>query len=210
MKKKITNLSSERLVAFSDGVIAIIITLMILSIRFPDMPKDASSSEIWQQLSTMLPSIAAYIVSFFALGVFWANHHQFFHLTKFADRNLLWLNLNLLFWLSLIPLPTAFLADHYDKPEATTLYGSIMFLCNAFFGVMFYYANRNNLFLDKFNKKRVIQITRMIFWSCVLWLVSIIIGYISVYISYVLYLVIALMFFLPQNIELEDDEQETK
>src|ERR1700741_533792 len=136
MIKTIQYLSKERIVAFSDGVIAIIITLMILDIHFPDIALDLSSSEIWIQLSGMLPQIIAYSVSFYGLGIFWINHHHFFHMIKHSDRNLLWLNLNLLFWLSLIPLPTSYLANHYDSPIATTLYGTVMLISHSSFGLL--------------------------------------------------------------------------
>jgi uncharacterized membrane protein len=210
MIKTVQYLSKERIVAFSDGVIAIIITLMILDIHFPKIAEVSTSNETWLALSNMIPSLIAYLVSFYGLGIFWINHHNFFHMVKHSDRNLLWLNLNLLFWLSLIPLPTSYLANHYASPIATTLYGTVMFMCHASFGMLFSYASRNQLVMDKYNKKRIKQIIRMIIISCVLWLTSVAVGFISTYFSYGLTLLIALLYFLPQNIEIEEEKEEQK
>jgi uncharacterized membrane protein len=208
MIKTVQFLSKERIVAFSDGVIAIIITLMILDIHLPVIAKGSASHEVWMQLSTMLPSVIAYMISFYGLGVFWVNHHHFFHMVKHSDRNLLWLNLNLLFWLSIIPLPTSYLAVHYNEPEATTLYGSVMFMGHASFGLLFSYASKMDLILEKYSKRRIKQIIQKIILSCALWLTSIALGYISTYISFGLVLLIALLYFLPQNLELEEGQSE--
>ncbi len=205
MKHREIKLSGDRMATFSDGVFAIIITLMVLGIQMPNVAKNATSEEVWKQLSTMMPSLIAYGISFFSLAIFWANHHNFFHMLKHVDRSLMWLNMITLFWLSLLPLPTAFMAKHFDKPESTILFGLCMFLCNGFFGLLFYYAVKSKLIIDKLNKRLTKQIIKMIVISCVLWLVSAAVGYISVYISYGIYLLIGTLFFLPQNVEVEEE-----
>lgn len=207
MIKTVQYLSKERIIGFSDGVIAIIITLMILDIHFPPIPEDGLPSDKWTLLSGMLPQIIAYAVSFYGLGIFWINHHHFFHMIKHSDRNFLWLNLNLLFWLSLIPLPTAYLADHYDSAIATTLYGSVMLISHSSFGLLVLYASKKNLTLDNYNQASIKRILRTIVISCILWLTAIAAGYLSTYISYGIILMIAIAYFLPQNIELHDDAQ---
>lgn len=205
MIKTVQYLSKERIVGFSDGVIAIIITLMILDIHFPPITNNSGSSETWTLLSGMLPQIIAYAVSFYGLGIFWINHHHFFHMIKHSDRNLLWLNLNLLFWLSLIPLPTAYLADHYDSPIATTLYGSVMLISHSGFGLLVFYASKKNLILDNYSKDAIKRILRMIIISCILWIVAIAVGYFSTYISFGIILLIAIFYVLPQNLELQEE-----
>ncbi len=210
MIKTIQYLSKERIVAFSDGVIAIIITLMILDIHFPTIASESGSDKIWLQLSGMLPQIIAYSVSFYGLGIFWINHHNFFHMIKHSDRNFLWLNLNLLFWLSLIPLPTSYLANHYDSPIATTLYGTVMLISHASFGFLVLYASKKNLTLDNYNQASIRRILRTIIISCILWLTAIAVGYLSTYISYAIILMIAVAYFLPQNLELHHDPKENE
>lgn len=208
MVKTVQYLSRERIVAFSDGVIAIIITLMILDIHFPHISHETASNEVWVALSNMFPQIIAYAVSFYGLGIFWINHHHFFHMIKHSDRNLLWLNLNLLFWLSLIPLPTSYLAEHYDSAIATTLYGSVMLISHSSFGLLVFYASKKNLIVDNHSKDAIKRILRMIIISCILWLTAIAVGYFSTYISYGIILLIAVFYFLPQNLQLDEDAKE--
>lgn len=205
MIKTVKYLNKERVVAFSDGVIAIIITLMVLEIHLPHISNDLTSNEIWTELSTMIPSLLAYMASFYGLGIFWSNHHHFFYMLKHTDITLIWLNLNFLFWLSLIPLPTAFLAEHYDKAEATTIYGGMMLMSHFSIGLIVLYASRKNLILDNYNKKAIKKILIMIFASCALWITAIIVGYYSTYISYIIILIIAIAYALPKNLELHDD-----
>src|SRR5690349_6850966 len=127
MAEKHIPLSVNRLLSFSDGVIAIIITIMIFEIKAPAVDESAPSIEVWRGWLHLAPSLIAYALSFVMLGVLWVNHHQFFHQLKNIDRKLLWYNLHLLFWMCIIPVPTAFLGLHFHKPEATALYGFTMF-----------------------------------------------------------------------------------
>src|SRR4051812_6247692 len=131
MAEKHIPLSIHRLESFSDGVIAIVITLMIFSVKVPAISDNATNSQIWASLLTMGPSLVAYLLSFVMLGVLWVNHHQFFHQLKNIDRRLLWYNLHLLFWMCILPIPTSFLGSHFQWPEATALYGFTMMM-NAF------------------------------------------------------------------------------
>src|SRR6187431_1272766 len=107
MKKERLKIKTERIEFFSDAVIAIIITLMVLEIRLPEIEDDESSAEIFHQLKEILPNIFAFMISFAVLGVYWVNHHQFFKAIEYSDWKLLWYNLHFLFWCSLIPLSTA-------------------------------------------------------------------------------------------------------
>jgi uncharacterized membrane protein len=206
MKKYQLKLKADRVATFSDGVFAIIITLMILNIHVPHLGEIVSSKEIWKSLFSLLPSLIAYGVSFFSLAIFWMNHHNFFHMLKHIDSTLLWINMILLFVLSLIPLPTTFISEQFDKPEATLIYGFVMFVCNLVFGIMYYYAMIWDLLIENVNKQRLKLIAKQIIWSCSLWIFSMFIGYISVYLSYATYLIIMLIFVYPQNIELVEGE----
>ena len=97
-------MSKGRLEAFSDGVIAIIITIMVLELR----PPEGSSFE---DLTTLVPTFVAYVLSFGLLGTYWANHHHLLQTAKTVDGRVLWTNLHLLFWLSLFPFGTAWVGD---------------------------------------------------------------------------------------------------
>lgn len=193
-----SNFSSGRIEAFSDGVIAIIITLMILEIKLPDLHKVDNHSNLWLALKPMLPHLLAYLLSFIMLGIYWVNHHNFFHKIQYADRRLLWLNLNLLFWFSLIPIPTQLMGDLPTNPESCVIYGLVQFICSASFTYMGVYANKKELFTGKVPaevRKRNMARNRL---SLLLYLLAMGLSYVSVYISYAIFAYIAAMFFMPK------------
>ncbi len=196
-------LSKVRLEAFSDGVIAIIITLIILDVKVPKFDNSTSSAETWRHLSLMLPNLMSYILSFVALGIYWVNHHNFLHIIKHTDSKFLWYNLHLLFWLSLIPMPTAFLAAHPCKPEATAMYGLIMVTCAAAFTLMSRYSENNGLFIEHLSARVLKKVARMNVFGIALYFISIFAGYLSVYISYGIFVLIPALYFLPHKIEFE-------
>ena len=127
---------TERIAAFSDGVIAIIITIMVLELKLPDT---AAKGDIWANfLSPLAPKIAVYALSFLIVGAMWINHHQLLAVVKRPTPLLMWLNLLLLFLLSLIPLATGFLGEHPLLARAIMFYAVNMALCSAAFGLLRY------------------------------------------------------------------------
>ena len=111
-------MSPRRLEAFSDGVFAIIITIMVLELRPPDAPRLAS-------LIALRPVFLSYLLSFTILGIYWNNHHPLIHVTTRVDGVILWANLHLLFWLSLFPFVTAWMGQHFG-PVPAAVYGVVM------------------------------------------------------------------------------------
>ena len=114
---------TTRLEAFSDGVIAILITIMVLELRVPD-------GADWAALRTVGPTLSAYILSFVYLGIYWNNHHHLFHVVDEVSGGILWANLHLLFWLSLVPFVTNWMGEHGHSPLPTAMYGVVL-LCAA-------------------------------------------------------------------------------
>src|SRR2546421_9992953 len=112
-------MSKGRLEAFSDGVIAILITIMVLELRVPH-------GADWMALRPLVPVFLAYVLSFVVLGIYWNNHHHMLHATDRINGKVLWANLHLLFWLSLIPAVTAWLGDAGSRPVPTAVYGSVL------------------------------------------------------------------------------------
>jgi TMEM175 potassium channel family protein len=110
-----------RLEAFSDGVIAILITIMVLELKIPE----GSGLEA---LRAAVPAFLAYVLSFFVLGIYWNNHHHMLHATDAVNGAILWANLHLLFWLSLIPAVTAWLGETRSAPVPTAVYGVVLVL----------------------------------------------------------------------------------
>jgi uncharacterized membrane protein len=109
-----------RLEAFSDGVIAIIITIMVLEIRIPeDGPSIDALRHVW-------PIVASYLVSFVFVGIYWNNHHHLLHAAQKVSAGIMWANLHLLFWLSLIPVVTGWVGHHPEAAWPTSLYGVVL------------------------------------------------------------------------------------
>jgi uncharacterized membrane protein len=109
----------DRLVAFSDGVIAVIITIMVLEMK---APHDASLSA----LKETTPAFLGYVLSFIYVAIYWNNHHHLFHLVSHAHGTILWANLHLLFWLSLIPFATSWIGEYPYSPTPTAVYGAAL------------------------------------------------------------------------------------
>lgn len=116
------NLSPARLEAFSDGVLAIIITITVLELRVP-----VGSS--FRVLTPLFPLFITYLISFQTVGTYWNNHHHLLRLTKHVSAGIMWANLNLLFWLSLIPFTTGWLGVNHGSSGPTVLYSVVLLLC---------------------------------------------------------------------------------
>ncbi len=114
-------MTKSRLEAFSDGVIAIIITIMVLEMKVPH-GKDIHA------LAPMLPVFFCYVLSFIYLGIYWNNHHHLFHAVRHVNGAVLWANLHLLFWLSLFPFTTGWMGENNFAPLPVTVYGVVLFL----------------------------------------------------------------------------------
>jgi uncharacterized membrane protein len=114
-------MNKGRLEAFSDGVIAIIITVMVLELKVP-------LSESLRALTGVLPVFFCYVLSFLYLGIYWNNHHHMFHAVEHVSGSILWANLHLLFWLSLVPFTTAWLGENHFAAAPAVLYGVVLFM----------------------------------------------------------------------------------
>jgi len=114
-------MGKTRLEAFSDGVIAIIITIMVLELKVPH-------GDTLEALLPVLPVFLSYVLSFVYLGIYWNNHHHMLHTCKTVTGGILWANLHLLFWLSLIPFATAFMGENHFAPVPAALYGTVLLL----------------------------------------------------------------------------------
>ena len=114
-------MAKTRLEAFSDGVIAILITIMILELKTPH-------GTTWDALTPVLPSFLTYVLSYIYLGIYWTNHHHMIHATERINGAVLWANLHLLFWLSLVPFVTGWMGENHFASLPTAVYGAVMLL----------------------------------------------------------------------------------
>ncbi|MFZ0321106.1 MAG: TMEM175 family protein [Candidatus Sulfotelmatobacter sp.] len=184
-------ISTNRVEAFSDGVIAIIITIMVLELRAPAEPTLAS-------LFKVAPEFFTYALSFLVLGIIWINHHQLIHAARTATPRLLWSNLFLLFWMSFVPFVTEFLGRDYREPLAVALYGLDLFLCTSgfcFLRVELIHQSRDESALTKYHK----GIQRKNAFAAVLYLLSIPLAYLTIYASFSIFVLLPAMYFLPEK-----------
>jgi uncharacterized membrane protein len=114
-------MGKDRLAAFSDGVIAILITIMVLELRVPH-------GADWHALAAVAPSFFTYVMSFIYLAIYWNNHHHLLHTVSRVDGLILWANSHLLFWLSLVPAATAWLGQNLPEPVPVAVYGVALFM----------------------------------------------------------------------------------
>lgn len=184
-------MTTSRLEAFSDGVIAIIVTIMVLELRAPAQPT-------WQALLKVASTFISYGLSFLVVAIMWVNHHHLIHAVRQVTARLLWSNLNLLFWMSLIPFVTDFLGRNYRQPMAVALYGLDLALC----GSSFYLLRTELVRQDQANSDLLdyhAGIQKKNMFSAALYLLSVPLAYISVYASFFIFALIPAMYFLPEK-----------
>ena len=122
-------MTKTRLEAFSDGVVAILITIMVLEFRAPEETD-------WNALWHLAPEFCTYVLSFIMLGIYWNNHHYMIHAASRVGAGVLWANLHLLFWLSLVPFVTAWMGRNHLAPVPTAAYGAVMFLAGCSYWIL--------------------------------------------------------------------------
>ena len=181
---------TSRLEAFSDGVLAIIITIMVLELK---VPHDVS----WMALAPLWPVFLSYLLSFVYLGIYWNNHHHMLHLTHRVTGGILWANLHLLFWLSLLPFTTAWMGENHFAREPTALYG-----VNLLLAALAYYALQRVIIRSQGAQSELGRVVGPD-WkgklSPVIYVVAILATFVHSGISGVLYAVAALIWLVPDS-----------
>lgn len=155
-------MSTSRLEAFSDGVFAIVITLLVIEIHPPELEEGGSLAAA---LLRQWPSYAAYAVSFVSIGVMWMNHHRIFEQVARVDGGLLILNLNLLLWTALVPFPTSVVAEYLregGEPATTALalYGAVYLLAAVSFSGLYAWVTRDDRLLGRLPPREVVRLSR--------------------------------------------------
>jgi uncharacterized membrane protein len=123
------SMSKGRLEAFSDGVIAILITILVLELRIPH-------GADWEALRPLLPVFLTYVLSFVFIGIYWNNHHHLLHMADEINGKILWANLHLLFWLSLVPFGTGWMGENQFAALPTAVYGGVLFFAGVAFLIL--------------------------------------------------------------------------
>jgi uncharacterized membrane protein len=187
-------LTKNRIEAFSDGVIAIIITIMAFDLKVPELREPFSNQDVWSALLTVIPKLSSYMLSFIVVAILWLNHHSLFDKLPHSTSKLVWYNMFLLFAMSLIPMPTSFLAAHPFLPEAVMFYGFILCLNSFGFLLLRRYVEIEAKLLS-YNP----IIHRSNRASVLLYLLSVPLAFVSVYFSFLIFIGIPLWYFLPDR-----------
>lgn len=185
-------MTTSRLEAFSDGVIAILITIMVLELRAPAEPTLAA-------LVKVTPEFLTYALSFLVLAIIWVNHHQVIHAAGAPTARLLWSNLFLLFWMSFVPFVTEFLGRDYREPLAVALYGLDLFLCTAgfyFLRMELIHQSRDDSALTKYHQ----GIQRKNAFAAALYLLAVPLAYLTIYASFCIFILLPAVYFLPEKL----------
>lgn len=186
-----SEMGTGRLEAFSDGVIAVIVTIMVLELHAPAQPTIAA-------LAKLAPVFLSYGLSFLVIAIMWINHHHMVHAVRGVSARLLWSNLNLLFWMSLVPFVTDYLGKNHQEPLAVALYGADLTLCSAAFGLLrsvLVLQEQANPELREYHER----VQRKNFYSLALYALSVPLAYESVKFSYAIFILIPALYFLPEK-----------
>lgn len=204
-------IGTTRAEAFSDAVIAIVLTIMVIELKLPDLNKDSSIKAIWDHINHLLPYFITYAFSFMMIAIFWTNHHHMFHLLEKTDERLLWQNFIFLFLLSLIPFATSVVGSNPFVATAPAIYGFVMLLTTFSFTSMRHYTIRKKLI----HKDEDRELTRKIskasskgrtkaIAGTLIYLVSIPLAYINVWVAYACFAIPPILFFTPEGIDNEE------
>lgn len=183
-------MSKGRMEAFSDGVLAIIITIMVLELHAPHEPTLGA-------LYPLIPVFLSYVMSFVYLGIYWNNHHHMLQAIKHVNGSVLWANMHLLFWLSLIPFSTAWMGENHFAPAATALYGFILLMA----GVAYYILaqalirlhGRESLLAHAIGRDRKAKV------SMALYAVAVPVALADWRVSCAIYVLVAVMWLIPDR-----------
>jgi len=183
-------LDTSRLEAFSDGVLAIIITIMVLELHVPHEVTLAA-------LTPLVPVLASYVLSFIYIGIYWNNHHHMLHVTPAIDGAVLWANLHLLFWLSLVPFVTAWMGENHFAAAPTAMYGVVLLMA----GVAYLILQRRLIAIQGDDSMLARAVGRDLKGktSAILYLIAIPIAFVNRWISGAIYVFVALMWLVPDR-----------
>ncbi|HLL98956.1 MAG TPA: TMEM175 family protein [Rubrobacteraceae bacterium] len=192
-----------RIEAFSDGVFAIAITLLIIEIGVPHLEDEPPGTTLPQALVGLWPSYLGYLISFLQIGVIWANHHNRFRFIERSDHGLLFLNILFLMCVAFIPFPTALLAEYLERSAseretAGVIYAGTLAVTAVFFTLLWLYAAANRLVDRNLDPSLVRAMTRRYLLGTVAYLLVFVLAYVNVAASLILLVILALLFVLPE------------
>lgn len=187
-----------RLEAFSDGVFAIIVTLLIFEVRVPELT-DLSNSGVLGALVGIAPKWISFAISFFTVAIFWVSHHHTFSRITHSNWKLMWFNNALLFWLAIVPFTTGFIGNYPTQSMVVSLYAVILFLAALTFWLMNYYVFfKSDLLSDKVSEAERHKHLKRGRWVFILYGLAAFAAFIEVYAALLFLIIIPFIFFVPR------------
>jgi len=185
-------MNKNRLEAFSDGVIAIVITIMVLELKPPH------STDL-HEVAQVLPGWLRYALSYVYVGIYWVNHHALLERVARVDGRVLWANLHLLFWMSLIPFVTAWAGEHPMASGPVALYGVVLLLCSIAFMILSWTLEADHAMSWQSGKNRI---------SIVLYALAVLLSLVYAPLGAVIHVLLAIVWLVPGNNERERGRRE--
>jgi uncharacterized membrane protein len=183
-------MKTSRLEAFSDGVLAIIITIMILEIKVPE-------GDALQDLLPLVPKFITYLLSFIYLGIYWNNHHHLWQAVEHVNGKILWANLHLLFWLSLFPFTTGWMGENHFSSYPVALYGIVLLMASIAWAILAKQIIKEEGVDSKvgkaLNKNNKVKI------SIILYATGVILSLFQPVLSSIFYVIVAVLWFIPDK-----------
>jgi TMEM175 potassium channel family protein len=192
-------MSKERVETYSDGVFAIVTTLLIFGLRAPQIASHSSLSQYARAMAPLLPNLVSFVLSFLTISVHWVSHHYFFRHLDHVTVGLVWMNNFFLLWLCLLPFPTALLGDHPTDQFPILLYALDSLLCALSFYAFRIYARRAKLFKEDEYVRT--QGPRRSLPAIGLYLLSIPLVFVSPYLSLACFFIVPILYFVPNLIQ---------
>ena len=185
-------MNKTRLEAFSDGVFAIIITIMVLELKIPE-------GTSWDAVKPVLSPLGSYVLSFVFVGIYWGNHHHIMHTLKKVNGGIMWANMHLLFWLSLIPLATGWMGKTNFDRVAVAVYGALLIICGISFTILSTLICRTYTEHTKLSKAIAKTNTKGI-WSVILYTSAVILAlFVHPALAAILYISVSIMWIIPSK-----------
>jgi uncharacterized membrane protein len=197
-KKLERGLTTNRIESLSDGVFAIVLTLMVFQIRVPDV----SPEQLWPRLMKQAPEFYSYAISFILVGIYWVAHHNMYHLVKRSTRPLLWMNLVFLMFVGFVPYSVALVGRYADIQRVMIIYGVHLMIISGLLFLQWWYVTRHKeLLVTTLNPQFVRSVDLKILQAPVVCVLAILTSFISVRGSYLLYLLTIVMYLLPTRMD---------
>jgi uncharacterized membrane protein len=185
-------MQKTRMEAFSDGVIAIIITIMVLEMKAPEGTE-------WEKIKPLLPKFLSYGLSFLFVAIYWVNHHHLMHTVKNVTPSIMWANINLLFWLSLIPFATAWMGENHFERITVVAYAVLALLCGVAYNIL-----QTTIVRSHINQKQLEEVVKPKGWksigSVLLYLIAIPVAlFFNPAISGLIFFIVSMIWLVPDK-----------